>query len=990
MIVRAMGYGLKKAAVFLLVLTAAASLFAAGAAAFPSSGRCRAAVLKDELRSRILDSEGSPKPEYIGQEGQARLADGHYDGKMRTAFKNASAVFSKKEMARLGWQMFQGTTENFRSLRGKIYDSDGSLKPKYIGQEGQAQFADRHYDGKMRTAFSNVSAVLSRKEMAQLGWQQFRGTTENFRSLRGKLYDSDGSPKPKYIGQEGQAQFADGHYDGKMRTAFSNVSAVLSKKEMARLGWKAFQGTTADFRSLRGKIYDSDGSPKPKYTGQEGQAQFADGHYDGKMRLAFSNVSAVLSKKEMAQLGWQKFQGTTEDFRSLRGRIYDSDGSPKPEYIGQEGQARFVDKHYEGSSMLTAFQNVSAVLSRKEMARLGWQMFQGTTEDFRSLRGRIYDSDGSPKPKYTGQEGQAQFADEHYDGKMQLAFSNVSAVSGKKEMAQLGWQKFQGTTEDFRSLRGRIYDPDGSPKPKYAGQKGYALFVDEHYEGESMLLAFQNVSAVSSKKEMAKLGWQKFQGTTADFRSLRGKIYDSDGSPKPEYTGQEGQAQFADEHYDGKMWTAFQNVSAVSGKKEMAQLGWQAFQGTTADFRSLRGKIYDSDGSLKPEYAGQEGQARFADKHYDGKMQQAFENVSAALSKKEMAQLGWQQFQGTTADFRSLRGKIYDSDGSPKPKYTGQKGYALFVDEHYEGGGMLMAFQNVSAVSSKREMAQLGWQAFQGTTADFRSLRGKIYDSDGSPKPKYTGQEGQARFADRHYDGKMLPAFSNVSAVSGKKEMEKLGWQAFQGTTEDFRSLRGKIYDSDGSPKPECAGQEGCAFFTDMHYEGSSMQMAFKNVSAVSSKKEMARLGWQSFQGTTEDFRSLRGKLYDSDGSPKPEYIGMEGYARFADEHYAGKMRQAFQNVSAVSSKREMAQLGWKNFQGTVSQLHALKRDFIENYPEGWIGLEGQKKVADRIFEGNKRAACQNVSVLRGRLFGGGTKSQNRLFRELKWSWNWK
>ena len=127
-------------------------------------------------------------------------------------------------------------------------------------------------------------------------------------------------------------------------------------------------------------------------------------------------------------------------------------------------------------------------------------------------------------------------------------------------------------------------------------------------------------------------------------------------------------------------------------------------------------------------------------------------------------------------------------------------------------------------------------------------------------------------------------------------------------------------------------------------------------------------------------------KIFRSAGSPKPEYIGIEGYARFADRHYAGKMQTAFKNVSAVSGKEEMAELGWKNFRGTVSQFHALKRGFTENYPNGWMELEGQERVADRICEGSKQTAYMNVSVLRGYFFGGGTKNQNRLFRDLKWS----
>ena len=76
-------------------------------------------------------------------------------------------------------------------------------------------------------------------------------------------------------------------------------------------------------------------------------------------------------------------------------------------------------------------------------------------------------------------------------------------------------------------------------------------------------------------------------------------------------------------------------------------------------------------------------------------------------------------------------------------------------------------------------------------------------------------------------------------------------------------------------------------------------------MSAVLNKYEFSKLGWQEFYGLVEEFRELKEKILNEIGEPKEKYVGQEGYALFAEEHYAGNMQKAFQNVSAVLSKSE-------------------------------------------------------------------------------------
>ena len=50
-------------------------------------------------------------------------------------------------------------------------------------------------------------------------------------------------------------------------------------------------------------------------------------------------------------------------------------------------------------------------------------------------------------------------------------------------------------------------------------------------------------------------------------------------------------------------------------------------------------------------------------------------------------------------------------------------------------------------------------------------------------------------------------------------------------------------------------------------------------------------------------FIELRRKILDESGKPKEKYIGQEGYALFAKDHYDRAMLKAFINVSSVLSE---------------------------------------------------------------------------------------
>ena len=356
-----------------------------------------------------------------------------------------------------------------------------------------------------------------------------------------------------------------------------------------------------------------------------------------------------------------------------------------------------------------------------------------------------------------------------------------------------------------------------------------------------MLKTYINVSAVLGRSKMAQLKWQEFQGTTKRFSELRGNLLNEEGEPREKYTDMDGYARFADQYFEGNMQKTYLNVSAVLGRSKMGQLKWQVFQGTTEGFFQLRGSFLNEEGELKKGFLGMEGYVSFADQYFEGDMQKTYLNVSAVLGRSNMAQLKWQEFQGTTEGFFQLRGSFLNEEGELKKGFIGMDGYVLFADQYFEGK-MLKTYINVSAVLDRSSMGQLKWQAFHGTTGEFSNLEGKLFEG-GKLREKYTGMDGYARFADQNFEGNMLKTYKNVSAVlGGAKAMQVgLGWKSFQGAADQYRELKKLFAEKSIEDLKDRKGQEYAA---DTIFKGNTKR-TYRNVSAL---REELLGSWGAFK----------------------------------------------------------------------------------------------------------------------------------------------
>ena len=565
-----------------------------------------------------------------------------------------------------------------------------------------------------------------------------------------------------YQGQAGYLNFTEG-LTKNMDYVFELVSQVYSKKERKALGWQKFQGTVEEFKETLKRILNNEGKVRPKYKGMEGYLLYADTFYKGDMQKAYKNVSAVLGT--MQALDWQSFRGTSHELRKMQ--ILDDEGKVRPKYKGMEGYLLYADTFYEGDMQKT-YMNVSAVLEKNQMQILSWQKFQGKAQDYRKDEAQILDD--KDNLKYKGMEGYALYADSFYEGDMQKAYKNVSAVLSKNQMQILQWQLFAGTLEEFRGMRSKILTVNGNVRSKYKNIEGYVLYADSFYEGD-MKKAYKNVSAVLDKKEMQVLQWQSFQGTSHELR----KMHILDDKDNLKYKGMEGHALYADSFYEGDMKKTYVNVSAVLSKEEMRVLGWKLFEGSAQEYRKTEAQILTAKGNLRSKYKGMEGYALYADRFYEGDMKKTYVNVSTVLAKEGMRLLGWKLFQGKAQEYRKTEARILDEEGKPRAEYKGMEGYVLYADTFSEGN-MKKAYRQVSAVLGgfqNIKKLDLGWKLFHGFTIQYHALKDLFYESE-----ELKGLESQERVAREIFKGDMKKTYYNVSIL---KEELLGGHKAFTG-----------------------------------------------------------------------------------------------------------------------------------------------------------------------------------------------------------------
>ena len=122
------------------------------------------------------------------------------------------------------------------------------------------------------------------------------------------------------------------------------------------------------------------------------------------------------------------------------------------QYKGKEGYIKFVEELEGTKRMDYVFDEVSKILGHAKMKELQWQKFRGTSEGFQYFK-ELLSLDVIEKHK--GMKGYVSFAEKYFEGDMQKAYINVSAVLGGGSRLMIRLEAYLGSVSDFNgSIKG--------------------------------------------------------------------------------------------------------------------------------------------------------------------------------------------------------------------------------------------------------------------------------------------------------------------------------------------------------------------------------------------------------------------------------------------------------------------------------------------------------------------------------------------------------
>lgn len=463
----------------------------------------------------------------------------------------------------------------------------------------------------------------------------------------------------EFRGTEGYIRASEMYYDGKMSTAHSKIKGALTDSDFRQLGWPTrYEGTVDERREEAERLR----THALKFVDRSGYVRYADLFYQGDMTKALRNVRSVLSVEQYRSLNWPTiYSGSTLDFARDRQNLT---GNVVQDYLGTDGYLLYAKLFY-ASDLSKTKANISSALSPRELSELSWgKVYRGKDFEFHLDQSRLLQQVVEPGViDYSGREGYVRYANQFYDGNMDLAFVQMSAVLSDQEQAALNWgSKYMGSTLDFKLDRERLLSRGPSDQLSYLGPEGYYRFAVD-FAGGLMSIAYSRMAVVLNDAEKKQLNWGKaYKGAATEYLSERQRL-------TQDYQGREGYLRYAREYYQGDLAAAFSNASAVLSEDERFKMRWGIkFKGHVMDLEKIRKFLSKSDGNLDFEkWSGKfTGLTKATDSYM---LELGFElpfnentrlkiryQIRAAVDDSELKQLQWDYSQ-PEGELRSKKGR---------------------------------------------------------------------------------------------------------------------------------------------------------------------------------------------------------------------------------------------------------------------------------------------------------------------------------------------
>ncbi len=701
---------------------------------------------------------------------------------------------------------------------------------------------------------------------------------------------------------------------------------------------------------------------------------------------------------------------------------------------GLRGLIKYADTYFNGD-ILTAYNITDSYLNAETFEKLEWEKYESELDKIKEKISFFYTGRKLNK-EVLSLNGQQTYAFIYHKGNLAKALHSARLILGdRKKIDKLKWVDFPGSIVDFRNTQNILYDENNNLRPEYRELSGQIRAAKEHFG--SIQNTFHMAQATNPNRHSYNLNsWVKNYIGSAESLTLllellteeHSRLKQSGNSPKEsQYASLEGQITLGEKTNTHNMLTIYNNIKSISdvhsnempygAKRFLTELSWTwvPFDGSPQQFATEKSYFINEEGKPHLNIFTMRGLAELAEKHYNGKMNLAFDmgELFFRAYNIPLSSLRWIKTEIDSEAFFRERDQLFNRDSTVKDKYKHPKGLAQYATDYHNGDmnkahsrGRLFVHYTYPTSGEYRiyidedVRLQLGWvnSAQMKNSRLFWKYYNILFDKNGKPKKEWIGIEGQIKFAKRYTKGSMLSAWQTQLYIAGAPYDRVFQWTYIFGKAEETESIIRTFFDQKGQLKEKYKTQDGYLVYAEEHTK-RDLSTAYTHSTYLPRSIQKA-LNWYHFSGSIED--------YKRDYANFKQYPEMEGLIRFASEFYKKSIRKAYQNVLAFFNDNNEAlhrATGWLPFSGvivpippfvfndTVSYYKRIKKALItetRNVNPLYKDMEGYIRFANQFYEGNMHAAyydaraileTQDLRAVIGWLLFDGTTNE---FKELR------
>ena len=510
----------------------------------------------------------------------------------------------------------------------------------------------------------------------------------------------------------------------------------------------------------------------------------------------------------------------------------------------------------------------------------------------------------------------------------------------------------------------------------HQGLGGLIKYADALFGGD-ILNAYNRTASHLDEETFERLKWKVYESELDYIREKFSFFYTGRRLNK-EVLNFGSQKAYAFLYHKGNLAKAFHSGRLILSDRKTTDfidrnLEWVNFSGTTIDFYTTQNILYDKNNNLRPEYKNLSGQIRAAREHF-GSIQEALHIAQATNPNPYSYDLkSW--VKGYTGSAESLTvflellkeeySRLKQSNNNTKEsQYTGIEGQ-IILGEKTGTHNMLTLYNNIKSLNNpylneipykiRAFLIELSetWIPFDGSLQQFEVERAYFLNEERKPHPDILTMKGLAELAKRHYNGKMKQAFDagKLFFKAHNISISSLLWIKTEMDSETFLKEHSQLLNRDGTVKDKYKYPQGLARYAKDSHNGD-MNRAYhvgkllihdilppaNELQEYTGNNVRLLLGWISSAQMKSSglFWKYYKILFDKNGKPKKEWMGVENQMKFAKKYTKGKMLNTWQIQLYISGDIPGRTLQWiPDFE---------KAEVIEGFIKNFFDQNGQLK----------------------------------------------